>query len=264
MSGTDIKNVFLSRADIDSLSTPKDHLEDQFREPFETWKQKQDDMSREHLLKAIMPVIRDNVSQVAGVDRNYMTIQGKILALKAMERYDPSQSSIATYLNRQLLPLRRTARQQMNLLGIPDRMLLAAQQMEGAETELEDMLGRAPTTMELADKMSISVKQIERIRRLAHARNTGALESPDEEGGVQSPEVVRNLDAKYRHEYVIDALMEDPVSLFIYETDNRLHGRRPMSTVALAKKLHISPGAISQRRNKIHTLMNQAEKAIYG
>jgi DNA-directed RNA polymerase specialized sigma subunit len=262
MSG--LHNVFLSREDLDSLSVPKNHLEDRFRVPFETWKQKQDDVSRDQLLKAIMPVIHDNVAQVSGVDKNYMTIQGKILALKAMERYDPSQSSIATYLNRQLLPLRRSSRQQMNLLGIPDRMLIASQQLEGAETELEDLLGRPPTTAELSDKMAISAKQIERIRRLSHAKNTGSLSSPDEEGGVKSPEVVRNLDAKYRHEYVLDSLASDPVSQFIYESDNRLNGRRAMSTTALAQRLRLSPGAISQRRNKIFVLMNQAEKAIYG
>jgi DNA-directed RNA polymerase specialized sigma subunit len=261
---TDIRNVFLSRADVDSISQPKNHLEDRFREPFETWQKTRDDDSRERLLQAVMPVIRDNVSQVAGADKNYMTIQGKILALKAMERYDPSQSSIATYLNRQLMPLRRSARQQMNVLSIPDRVLFASQQLEGAETELEDTLGRIPTTAELADKMSISVKQIERIRRLAHARNTGSVGLPDEEGGVKSPEVVRNLDAKYRHEYVLDALASDPASVIIYEADNRLNGRKPMSVIALANKLRISPGAVSQRRNKINLLMNQAEKAIYG
>jgi DNA-directed RNA polymerase specialized sigma subunit len=264
LPSSSLQNVFLSRADLDSLSKPKTHLEEQFRIPFETWKEKQDDESRERLLQAIMPVIRENVSQVAGADKGYMTIQGKILALKAMERYDPSQSSIATYLNRQLMPLRRTARQQMNVLGIPDRVLFAAQQLEGAETELEDALGRPPTTVELADKMSISVKQIERIRRLSHARNSGNIGTPDEEGGVKSPEVTRTLDAKYRHEYVMDALANDPITQFIYETDNRLNGRRQMSTIDLAKKLRISPGAVSQRRNKINVLANRAEKAIYG
>jgi hypothetical protein len=143
-------------------------------------------------------------------------------------------------------------------------MLFAAQQLEGAETELEDQLGRLPTTIELADKMSISVKQIDRIRRLSHARNTGNFGTPDEEGGVRSPEVKHNLDAKYRHEYVLSALESDPVSQIIYEADNSLNGRKPMSTAALSMKLHISPGAVSQRRNKLHQLMNQAEKAIYG
>jgi DNA-directed RNA polymerase specialized sigma subunit len=261
---TDFRNVFLSRADLDSLSAPKNHLEENLREPFELWRSKQDEESRDQFLNAIMPIIRDNVSQVSGADRNYMTLQGKILALKAMKRYDPSQSSAATYLNKQLMPLRRTARQQMNVLGIPDRILFSSQQLEGAETELEDELGRMPTTAELADRMSISVKQIERIRRLTHARNSGSVGSPDEEGGVLSPEVVQNIDAKYRHEYVLSALGTDPVAQVIYETDNRLNGRRQLSTTGLAKKLHISPGAVSQRRNKINVLMNQAERAIYG
>ena len=46
--------------------------------------------------------------------------------------------------------------------------------------------------------------------------------------------------------------------------DHGLHGRRALSTGALARKLGLSPGAISQRRNKISEIVNNAEKTIYG
>jgi len=262
---SNLGNIFLSRDALDSLSPPKNRLEPQYADAFHAWREKNDDSSRENLLHAITPAIDRTVQGIHGTDPNSMRLQGKILAMKAMDRYDPEQSSLETYLTHQLMPLRRTARQQMNVLGIPDRLLMASQQLEGAEIELQDELNRMPTTNELADKMHISAKQIERIRRMTHARNTGSVLTPDEEGTVGgNMEVARNLPVEYRHQYVLSALRNDPKSALIYEIDNGLNGRQSLSVTELADQLGLSPGAVSQRRNKIMEIVNNAEKEIYG
>jgi len=259
------QNIFLTANDLDSLSQPKpkSFLEPQYEPAFTAWSHDRSDANREALLQAISPVIANNVALVGNADKNYLTIQGKILAMKAMEKYDPQKASIATYLSKQLFPLRRYARQQMNVLGIPERMMMASQQLESAEVELEDKLGRAPATDELADHMKVSVKQIERIRRSSHARNTGSYDTPDEEGNMSSPAVRQTLPQKYLHEYVLSALDSDPVSRFIYENDAGLHGRTTLSNQDLASKLRLSPGAVSQRRRKIFEMVNKAEQMIY-
>ena len=151
----------------------------------------------------------------------------------------------------------------MNVLGMPERLMMASQRLESAELELEDNLGRSPTTDELADHMGLSVKQIERIRRGSHARNTGSYDTPDEEGNISSPTVRRSLPQKYLHEYVLSALDSDPVSRTIYENDVGLYGRTPLSNQDLASKLRLSPGAVSQRRKKILEMVNKAQQMIY-
>jgi len=193
------KNVFLTGNDLSSISNPKPKslLEPQYASAYSAWKEDQSDANREVLLKAISPVIGYHVGTIGNADKNYLTIQGKILAMKAMKDYDPSKASLSTYLSGQLIPLRRFARQQMNILNVPERVMLASQQLDGAETELEDMLGRLPTTDELADHMGMSVKQIERIRRTNHAQNTGAYNVPTEEGGTSSPAVRRSIPQQY-------------------------------------------------------------------
>jgi RNA polymerase sigma-B factor len=262
---THFGNIFLSRDDLDSLSAPKNRLEPQYADAYNTWREKNDDSSRENLLHVITPAIDRTVHGIHGSDQNYMKLQGKILAMKAMDRYDPEQSSLETYLAHQLMPLRRTARQQMNVLGIPDRLLMVSQQLGSTEIELQDELGRMPTTAELADKMHISTKQIERIRQMTYARNTGSFLTPDEEGTVGgNMEVARNLPAEYRHQYVLSALRSDPKSVLIYEIDNGLNGRQKLSVTELADKLGLSPGAVSQRRNRITEIVNNTEKEIYG
>ena len=216
-------------------------------------------------MTSLSPLIDRTVRNIGGSDPNYMRLRAKLLVLHSLPRYEPKGSSLETYMTHQLMPLRRAARQRMNVLGIPDRMLMAASQLESAEAELADSLGRNPTTSELSDKLHVSVRQIERIRRSSHARNTGSYAVAGEDGDMAgAPAVVQGLSEKYRHQYVLSALVNDPKSALIYEYDHGLHGRRALSTDALARKLGLSPGAISQRRNKISEIVNNAEKTIYG
>jgi DNA-directed RNA polymerase specialized sigma subunit len=258
-------NIFLSRNDLDSFTTPVNRLESNYAEAYRSWKTNDNEETRENLLTTLSPAIERNVRGIAGGDPNYLRIRAKILAMNAMGKYDPEKSSLDTYLNHQLMPLRRTARQQMNILGLPDRLLMASRQLENAETELTDELGRLPTTVELADKLSLSLKQIERIRQMGHARNTGRSLTQDEEGQISDAEAVtRRLPDEYRHQYVLSALRNDPKSAIIYEHDEGLHGRVSLSTAALAEKLGLSPGAISQRRNRIDVIRNNAQREIYG
>lgn len=260
-----MKNVFLSRADLDSFSIPKNRLEPQYTDVYTAWKTNNDETTRDNLLTAISPFIEKNIRGIPGGDPNYLSIRGKILAMNALEKYDPEQSALETYLNHQLMPLRRTSRQQMNMLGLPDRLLLAGRDLDNVEIELTDELGRMPTTLELADRLSMSTKQIERIRRMGHARNSGSQLTPDEEGQTGGSEaVMRQLPDEYRHTFVLSALRNDPKSALIYEHDQQLHGRQQLSTAELAQKLGLSPGAISQRRNRIDVIRNNAEKEIYG
>ena len=262
---TGLGNIFLSRDDIDSLKSPaekKIRLEPEYTDVYQTWKKFPTEANRDRVLGQISPIIDRAVGQIPG-DRNYLTVRGKILALQSLDKYDPSISSLSTYLSNALLPLRRYARAQMNVLGVPERAMILASQLEGAETDLEDELGRAPTTAELADKMQMSVAAIENARRSTHARNSGAMEAPTEEGDIFTPVVARSIPEKYQHDYMLSRFSADPVSSFIYENDFQLNGRRRLQTAALAKKLKITPGAVSQRRQKIYEALNSMQKYIY-
>jgi len=258
-------NIFLSRDDVASLNAtpaPKNRLEPEYADAYQAWKQSPTEMNRDKMLSSVSPLIQRAVNQISG-DKNYLTIRGKILTARALEKYDPSVSSLSTYLSNALLPLRRDARSQMNVLTVPERVMLLSAKLEGAETELEDELGRAPTTSELADRLGMSAGAIEKARRNTHARNSGAFEMPDEEGNTQSVVISRRIPEKYQHDYMLSKFSSDPVSAFIYENDFQLNGRRKMSTDQLAKKLRITAGAVSQRRQKIFEALNGMQKVLY-
>jgi DNA-directed RNA polymerase specialized sigma subunit len=259
------ENVFLSRDSLTALDEPTNRLEPKYQDVYNRWKTQGTQQDTDDLLEAITPVIQSIVHSMPGTDSRYLETQGKIVAMKAMKNYDPKKSSINTYLSQNLQSLRRKSRSQMNILGIPDRLLTSSMQYDDAEVTLEEELGRPPTTQELADKMKISAKQIERIRELKYPLNSGALasQSADSESSGM-PQVERRLPVVYRHEYVLSALQDNPIGQVIYEMDNGLHKRKPMGIVEMAKELKVSPSLISRQRNAISEISNRAEKEIYG
>jgi DNA-directed RNA polymerase specialized sigma subunit len=130
---------------------------------------------------------------------------------------------------------------------------------------LEEELGRMPTTKELSDRLGVSLKQIERARAMQYSLNSGAIGNEGANGeSYSSPAVERRLPEMYRHEYVMSALHDDPISQIIYEMDNGLHGRQPTGIVEMAKQLKVSTSHISRARNRLSELANRAEKEIYG
>ena len=217
-------NIFLTRDQLASFEQPKNRLEPEYAASYEKWKEKPGDQSNvDAMLGHMTPLIERNVRTIGGGAPTYLRTQGKLLAMRSLPKYDPTKGSMATFLNQQLMPLRRTSRQQMNLLGVPDRLMLANQHMSSAQTEL-------------ADRLNISVKQIKRLQGMGHARNTGgyADQQGDEDGGATSPEVRRRLNDEYVNQYVLSDL--DEVSATIFKHDNQLSGMRRLSTDALARK----------------------------
>jgi hypothetical protein len=240
-------------------------LEPEYQSVYHEWKKKNNAETREKFLAAIDPVLNQTAESFSGSDRDFLKLRGKILALNSLEKYDPKQTSLRTYLSWQLRPLQRDARQQTNILGIPERTAMAVGNLQSAETELEDILGRLPTTEELADHTKLSPKAIEKIRKSARIGNTGNYLQESEEGVMGGlPGVTRRLPDIYKQHYVFSALKHDPVLTLIYEYDRGLHGRKPLKTEALALKLKLSPGSISQKRSKLRELEETAERMIYG
>jgi DNA-directed RNA polymerase specialized sigma subunit len=260
-----ISNIFLSREDIDSFNRPPEsRLEEEYAPHYNAWKQKKTIENSDALIKQISPYVEKQIRGMMGENAsNYLNMKGKMLALKALDRYDPTQSSIKTYLSMQLQPLRRDAMQQTNILKVPQNLLQDVGRLESKELELEDELGRPPTSIELADRMGVSLKKINRMRQAISSQNTGAY-LIEGDTSSQLPVVSATMNEKYRHDFVMSALRNDPINQFIYETDNELNGRKPLNVVAMAKRLKVSPGLISQRRAKINEIVNTAERKIYG
>ncbi len=239
---------------------PGDRLEDEYREPFQAWKAQQTPQTNAALLKAVHPAIEGAVRAHAGDVNPLAVSRARAMTLKALPGYDPARSRMKTYLYNQLQGLRRVARQQGQVLKVPERVAFDRYHLENATQELTDRFGREPTDDELADHTGFSGRRIAKVRSYAPPVAEGTLEAanPDQMvfGGAGGP-------AAQRLSAVHDAVYGDlpPRDQLIFEWTLGYNGKRRLSNQQIAAKLGVSPGLVSQRKAAIQQMLDSVADA---
>lgn len=165
---------------------------------WKTWKEngeRPEDM--EPLLKSLKPVTEMAARKYRGhVPIPDTALEGEINkhVIKGLRSYDPSKGAqIKTFLNYQLRSIRRFIISNQNFSRITEERAQSIGDYGRAVSELADTLGRAPTAMEIADKMNMSDRKIQKV--------TGAT--------------VEKLQQELRKDLVASVSMHDP---FVDET----------------------------------------------
>jgi DNA-directed RNA polymerase specialized sigma subunit len=239
---------------------PESLLEDDFKPHFDSWKEKPTPENASTLLKQVDPVLTSALRTYVGPTHSQaMRSRAKLMALKAMEGYDPSKAKLKTHLMFQLQGLRRHAAQEFNILHMPEQVGLDKYHMEQSENELRDSLGRDPSTLELADHVGMSPRRIRYIRQYRPAYAQGSLQRESSEGeDIWAPAVQGARDPKAWLQLVYHDL--HPVDQVIMEHTLGMGGKPVLQNQEIAKRLRLSPGAISQRKAKIQQKINMRER----
>lgn len=234
---------------------PPGRLEEQFAPHYQAWKAQPSPETAGSLLGAVDPVIKEAMRTYGSNSASSPTLRGKarLIALNAIERYDPSRSKLRTHLLTQLQGLRRLAAREEQAIRVPEQMSLDRNRMSSSENELREQLGRDPSDAELADHAGISLRRIGHIRAMPGAFAEGSLTRYDEDGaGVWQPPVQQQTSDKVQQsmfKFVYHDL--DPISQVIMEHTVGMHGKPVLENQQIAQKLRMSPGAVSQRKLKI-------------
>ena len=233
---------------------------DDFESAYKTWQTARTPQNNTQLLSTLQPVIDTAVSSYAGGNQSpTIKTRAKLMALKAMESYDPNRGNVRTHLLSQLQSLRRLSAQEQNIIAVPEQVGLDFQRLRESENELRDTLGRDPTDDELADHTNLSIRRIRKIRAFHQPLPESAtmVENEDEanDGGVASsiPGATRTHDAWM--DFVYGDL--SPTDKLIMDLSLGRNGRRRASTQDIAKRLNITPGAVSQRAAKIQAMLDK-------
>jgi DNA-directed RNA polymerase specialized sigma subunit len=215
---------------------------------YDFWQRNQSQANMDQLLRAAQPTINKALSSFAGGDKS-LNARAKRLAIDAFRNYDPKKGAkLSTHLYIRLQPLQREYTQRSSILEIPERVQLDRFRLEQAETALADELGREPSDAELAEYIGLSTRRIAHVRKFARKRfSESQIRSPEGEPLQPASEEVSPEDIWF--EFVHHDL--DPTDKKILEWKTGMYDKKVLSTNEIARRLKITPSAVSQRAAKI-------------
>jgi len=219
-------------------------------EQWSAWDKDRSNDNLNALMETAKPVIDKAITSYAPGSSPAVKSQAKILTRRAIESYDPKRGTkFQSYLYTQLQPLQREA-MSYDTLYTPERVRFDLRQVRDASRQFTEHNGREPNDDELADSMGISKRRIAHLRRfdkmvLGEGRFTPEDDDEDDAALPETQQAGRVWQqAVYEDLSNIDKL--------IYDLKTGRNGRtKAMKVGDIAKKLKMTPSAVSQRLKRI-------------
>jgi DNA-directed RNA polymerase specialized sigma subunit len=128
--------------------------------------------------------------------------------------------------------------------------------LDESENELRYRLGRDPSDMELADYTGLSLKRIGHVRQAKPVAATSQIEAASEDASMPAS-TIPGVDpmAGAWDNFVYHDL--DPTDQAIFDMTMGRHGRQKQTTTEVARRLGITPGAVSQRAARIQQKLDE-------
>lgn len=235
-------------------------LGDDFDAAYTQWQKARTPDNNTKLLKTVQPVIDTALSSYVGTSpSSSMRTRAKMMALKAMETYDPNKGNVKTHLLSQMQSLRRAIAKENNIISLPEQVGLDFQKLTENENEMRDQLGRDPTDEELANATGLSTRRIQKIRSFHQPVAESATITENENDTFDGDIASSVPGASAGHNAWLDFVYEDlgPTDRLIMDMTLGRNGKRRASSQQIAARLKLSPGAISQRAAKIQAMIDK-------
>lgn len=213
-----------------------------------TWKRIQsgDKDATSKYLAELDTTITKAVNAYAGGDAQYKT-QARIMAIDAAKSYDPNKgASIETYVYGQLRPLQRLAAQRGNLTRVSENVAQERNVVLRAIRELTADLGEDPTTEQIASRTGMSRKRIDALMNYRPVIPDSVAVSPEGDSLVADKE---NKALDLYDNIIYNEL--DNTDKKIYEWSTGYGKGEKLSGIEIAKRLKITPAAVSKRYKNI-------------
>lgn len=231
-------------------------IEPEFKDLFNEWKKSKNPETTSNLLKSIQPILNAAILSYAGQSDQFTKGRAKILALEALENYDPTKSKLKTHLLTRLQRLRRDIGQINSPIHIPERITLDSLRLKKAQEEFIDKYGREPSDIELADASGLSIKRITTLRKLKAPVAESQIMVENDEGQMLGNNVVIKPKSN-------DALLEfvyhsvSPTDQLIMEHLFGLNGKKKLGKSEIAAKLGVSPATVTNRVKYIQSQLDR-------
>ena len=210
------------------------------------------------ILEKFRPTISSAINSYAqGMDKD-LSIKAAKLTLASLKAYNPDMGTEpTTYVFHGLKRLNRLAADRNSIIHYPEQMLAEQAQVKRFMASFEDEKGREPSLGEIADKLGMSLKKIDRLLSTAAVTNDSSMVSEDTGDNLVG---AKDLTDEDYFDYVYTSV--GPVDQKIMEWTSGLHGKPKLSNNNIAARLRISPAAVSQRKNRIQNMLSEVRGLI--
>lgn len=217
------------------------------------WQQYGSKEDEAELLKQMKPTIGSAMNSYATGMEKQLSIKAARLTLDALKKYKPDMGTDpATFVFHNLKRLNRYNSQRNNIIPQSEVAQFEAKFLSELATKFEDENGREPSIGELADLSGYNTKKVTKILDGTMIVNDSSTLSEDSR---QSSFTTKDVGEEDYWEYVYASV--GPIDQKIMEWTSGYHGKPVLSNNEIATKLGITPAAVSQRKNKILTMMSE-------
>ena len=212
------------------------------------WNKSRSNMDLENLVQQLDPLIQAEVNRRAGtLARSTLLTQAKVLAVKAIQSYDPSKNvKLSTHVTNQLQKLSRVNYAHQNAARIPEHSMLQFHTFNLAKEDLKEELGRDPSIEEMSDQLKWSPRKVEQFQQ-----QFGRAEL------LESGDTPANMFIAATHNPRIDYAYHSmsPRQQKIFEYTTGYLGSEQLSNTQIIAKLGITQGILSYEKTKIREML---------
>jgi len=205
------------------------------------------------LFENFKPLIRTSVMAFSGstVSDSVLEAEAKILITKAVKSYVSGRGSLAGHIKRYMQGLNRVANS-ASPIYIPIERASKFQMFVDEQEGLEAKLKRAPTITEMADHLSMPMREVERFTQETGRKVTSGVDL----NGVLG----REMDVTPHFKEFIYNRIQSPSDKKIYEHVYGLHGKEILETnTSLARAAGVSESGVRNAKGRIIKLIREFE-----
>jgi len=215
---------------------------------YEKWQRQPTPENMQVMLDALDPVITSEIQRFSG-PQDLLKHKARVLTVKAVKNYKPeSGANIKSWVVTQMQPLSRYSNQ-LKPVYTPEVAVQHAAEVNRLREQFILDEQRNPTDDELADVSGLSVK---RIQSLASKTPVIMPESNYDTGSdetVTTPAVSTPSQLSTVEDVVYESLNDRDKAIHDFKVGR--HGKPQLANQDIAKRLGISPAAVSQRSQQI-------------
>jgi DNA-directed RNA polymerase specialized sigma subunit len=193
-------------------------------------------------MESLQPTIDKGITSYANGNKKLRT-RANILATEALDKYDPKAgSSLNTWIFSNLRGLARFNAQRGTAVHIPENVRLDRGQVKRFVADYEAREGFEPSQQTIADSLEMSQKRVQKAMGRTEVSESQALSDKGDLRATKSPQ---DMWADYVYHDL------DEINQKVFEWTTGYGGVKRLSKKDIARKLNITPAAVSIRVTKI-------------